>query len=419
MKNIFKSKKFILGIIFCLMLILNILVPLICDDYFYSYIFRTDNRVKNLFDIIHSEYLHYFNWGGRVLAHSLAQVFLMMPKFVFNVCNSLVYVLEVYLIYLIAKGKRADNYLYLLVIHILLWFFNCSYGEVNFWLVGSCNYLWTTTIVLGFFYQYIRSENENNKSRIFLNAFLGLLAGMCNENMSFALIVMVIFSIIFMKKRGTADIVGLVFTVVGYLFLILAPGNFARLAMNDGGISLKVVLSRSLLLIKSFSLVLLPLIIVLVIYFKKNSFKRELLIYLSGIVICAGWMIVTSDFSLRTLTGCFVFLTIITTYMLFDFKWTSKYIIFIIIPFVISYIFTFKEMISLKTYWKGFEKEVELTKSKKITTVTYPKFTSYNSHVPGSYDLTLIECDYKTDMNYYLSLYYGVERVIGRGDDCE
>ena len=53
----------------------------------------------------------------------LLGIFLIFPKDVFNVFNSIVYTLVVYLIYLNVKGdNKKDKPLFLLAIHFCLWF---------------------------------------------------------------------------------------------------------------------------------------------------------------------------------------------------------------------------------------------------------------------------------------------------------
>ena len=75
------NKKFeyiILGIVFILVLIINFLTPLITDDFYYSMI--GDKHISSLKDIFDFQVAHYFGWGGRTIAHTIAQLFLLYPK---------------------------------------------------------------------------------------------------------------------------------------------------------------------------------------------------------------------------------------------------------------------------------------------------------------------------------------------------
>ena len=85
----------ILSGIFLSMLILNLITPLIMDDF--SYAFGTTGRVQNLKDIFDFQIWYYLHWGGRNVAHTLAQFFLMNNKLLFNIMNSAIYTLLIYL----------------------------------------------------------------------------------------------------------------------------------------------------------------------------------------------------------------------------------------------------------------------------------------------------------------------------------
>ena len=103
--------------IYIFMYILNYLHPMsFGDDYLYSFIWQgkpmseplSENavRVASWHDIFVSQWSHYFTWGGRTVAHVLAQFFLWMGKPVFNVFNafiSLVLIAEIY--WCVHKGR--------------------------------------------------------------------------------------------------------------------------------------------------------------------------------------------------------------------------------------------------------------------------------------------------------------------------
>lgn len=203
-KNFFESKKnqkiIILAGIFISIFILNALTPLIADDYSYSF-GKNDERITNLLDIIISQINHYFTWGGRSVAHSLAQFFLMFPKYVFNLLNSVIYVVLVYLIYLHVKMDKEDKPLMLLLIHFALWFLIPTFGQTAIWLTGSCNYLWTMTIMLLFLYLVRKDLNKHSILKNIAILLLGIIAGWTNENTSFGLITAIVGFMILEKYK--------------------------------------------------------------------------------------------------------------------------------------------------------------------------------------------------------------------------
>ena len=80
-KNIQLSKKqqtiIILVSIFIMMLVLNLLTPLLADDYSYS-LNLDKTKINSLMDVVNYQWWQYFNWGGRTLAHTIAQIFLFV-----------------------------------------------------------------------------------------------------------------------------------------------------------------------------------------------------------------------------------------------------------------------------------------------------------------------------------------------------
>ena len=83
----------VLALIGCVMLLLNAHTPLMMDDYDYSFSWSTGERVSGLVDVIASQAVHYRLWGGRSVVHTLAQLFLLLGKPVFNVANAAMYIL--------------------------------------------------------------------------------------------------------------------------------------------------------------------------------------------------------------------------------------------------------------------------------------------------------------------------------------
>lgn len=134
---------------FLLVCLLTTLTPYVTDDYKYFFIFYTDERVASLGDIVTSMVAHWYSWGGRVMAHTLVQLFLWLPKVIFNVANAAMYVWFVYLIYVFVQPKCKTISLSLLfAILAVLWLWTPTFGETILWLTGSCNYLWGCTLML-------------------------------------------------------------------------------------------------------------------------------------------------------------------------------------------------------------------------------------------------------------------------------
>ena len=383
MKKILNEKNIILFIIFISMLALNYLYPYISDDYTYMYKYDNFERIKNISDIFFSMKDHYFLWGGRVLAHSLASVFLLLPKNIFNICNSIMYTIFIYMIYLIGRRNNKDNYNYLFIIHLLIWFINISFGEVTLWLTGSCNYLWTSVIILLFLYLF-HKENKN----VIIFSILGILAGMCNENFSLSIIFVCILFVIFNKNyRNKNNYIGIIFLIIGYLFLFLAPGNFIRASAGVNNII--TITQKILYLIKVFSLLIIFILLLSHVLYKKNKLKKDYLIYILGSIMCILFLVVAPTFSLRATIGTLIYNLIIIIDILFSFKFDlNKYIYLILgVIYLISYLYTLQYTYNLNNYINNLNnfknKDVVINRYKRTTkrVINLDMFNSYKNDI--------------------------------------
>lgn len=249
--NTVLNKKIILLLLtlYFLFWYLNYCTPLIFDDYIYSFAFsensmlvpfpETATRIEGFKAILSSQWTHYFSWGGRTVAHTLAQFFLWQGKFLFNFVNAACFVLLLLEIcWIVNKGKVAfhfskQDFLYAFG---LLWIFSIGLGDVFVWLTLSCNYLWTTVLLLFFLIIY---EHHYFFGTLFLSnkAILfsfGFLAGWTNENTVCFVILVLSYYFFYLHKGGNSFrqysslLYGFAGLCAGYLLLMLAPGNYVR-----------------------------------------------------------------------------------------------------------------------------------------------------------------------------------------------
>jgi hypothetical protein len=214
-----------------LFLLLNIYTPLVSDDYSYSI------GINSVLDILKSQYNSFFNWGGRNPAHFIAQFWLLLGKPFFNIANTLIYCVFIFLIQFHITGniKKLSPWLFL-VINIFLWLFVPAWGQNFLWLIGSCNYLWTTVLVLLFLVPFRKKYNDSKFSLNLFQSILlfitGILAGWSNENSGaailFLLIAYFIIKIIRKDQFALFEIIGAIGFLIGFSLLIAAPGNYVR-----------------------------------------------------------------------------------------------------------------------------------------------------------------------------------------------
>ncbi len=223
-KYLEKPMNVVMLVEFILIFILNLLVVTTSDDLGYQI-------HSGLIDIFKREYIQYMTWTGRSVAHIIARIFLAMPKIIFDICNSLCFVYFTYLIYLhVTKDTEKKQVLLYIIICLLVFLCVPLFGQTVLWETGSCNYLWTTTIVLRFLLPYrLSSESKHN---VILMLLGGIIAGWTNENTGGALILMILFILAYRlykkKKIHSWMLVGLVGSIIGFLVMVLAPGNKVR-----------------------------------------------------------------------------------------------------------------------------------------------------------------------------------------------
>ena len=249
-----KKGTVILLFLFSLMWFLNLCTPLIYDDYVYSFVWQDNamgvalsepaNRVNSFTDLVYSQWKHYFSWGGRTVAHFLAQLFLWAGKDLFNLLNAGCFILLLLEIqWVINEGRISFNIVAkdILWTFGIIWIFTIYLGDIFTWLTLSCNYLWTTVIILAFILiferYYLNAEDncfERNRISSVLFFLFGLITGWTNENVPCFLILILSLYIFRLYVRTNKInwflVSGLIGMVLGYILLVTAPGNYVRYA---------------------------------------------------------------------------------------------------------------------------------------------------------------------------------------------
>ena len=416
MKKILNNKWFYFIIIFLFVLVFNFLTPYIMDDWQLMYNYSHTGRVKSLVDVFKELYNMYFTWGGRMLAHFFAYTFLMLPKWIFNIVNSIVYVINIYLIYLICKGKRKDNYWYLLLIHMIMFILFPVFGQVFLWLDGSCNYSFTLCIQLFFVYKILNIKSKNN---YFIYIIISLLAGMCNENSSLSLIVFLILYIIYDRSNFNLKIISLTSLILGYVFMFLAPGNYVRMKMVSGKTSFfNHFFDKLFFLIGSFWPIILGILLLVIVFIIKNKKEGKLcLIYYLSSLVAFFSMMASPQLNIRSFTMSVIYIILIVLIILFnidkDIIKKSIYIIFSILFIYIS-ITTFDEYLKYSKFmnerYSTIEKAAKNNKDKVYVKI-YKQ--SNNCRIPASCELKDMVKDKDGFPNYFMSKYYGID-VYGK-----
>lgn len=286
-----KNNKIVFYIInviaFAIFLLLNFSMELSADDIDYQYIFWTNERVDSLADIFVSQARHYVLWGGRSVVHFLDQFFLMFDKVYFDFANSVVFLVFILLIYFYAFGKKIAND-FLLLEYFLIWTTIPDITNTLLWQTGSINYLWGSTLILLFILPYFlvleknREVRKNSRVKNVGMFLFGIISGWTLEVGGFMLILTILWMLLYHKQKRQCiynwEYWGLIGTLIGFITMIIAPGNFARADIIIEKIEEKTLLEELLFRIMRESYYMLvhmwPLficIVGLILISKKNN----------------------------------------------------------------------------------------------------------------------------------------------------
>lgn len=301
----------------------NLFTPYMSDDLMFD-----RSLYQSVADVFRQEYLQYINWNGRSVLQIILKFSMLMPKTVFDVLNSVCYTFTMLLIYWNIKGrKNYDCFLYVLI-NLLVWNFTVDFSQTMLWVAGACNYLWGIMIILSFItaYRYFLENSEiKNTMPIAVGLFLlGVLAGWGNENTSGGaiLIVLLLTAVHFYDKRKLEKwmFAGIGGMGVGFLFLLMAPGNKGRADMMKAGETysgLAALVSRGLKVLKAIDKYLLVYIVVIVLlstyfYYKKYKLEefKEVIIFAFASLATAGVLILTPEPMPRAYFGANIYMMI-------------------------------------------------------------------------------------------------------------
>lgn len=313
-------------ICFIAILIYNCLTPLISDDLVFNIYGSSSYSLKDLLKV---EYNNYMTWNGRVIPQFIMHCFLLLPKWIFNIANSLCFIFFTLLIYWNIRNRKEYDFAIYALVNLLIWQFGVSFSETILWLSGACNYLWAMTIILGFvtYFRYKTEHSDTIKHPGLLTMGLlvfGIMAGWCNENTSGGGLLLVLFyiSVYYIKNKNLKPwmITGSLGMCIGLFFMVIAPGNAVRSAERleqENHTGLLGMIGRFLkinIAIETYLFPLLAGIIILTVYFLLRGRKIqefiEVYVFVAVSFATSFVLILTTPPMDRAYFGAGIFMTI-------------------------------------------------------------------------------------------------------------
>jgi hypothetical protein len=432
-------------ICFVSILIYEFLTPMLMDDM--SYLSEV-KKAGSVFGLIAQERHQYLTWTGRSVAHLIARIvmyidyhFLSGNRIFFNILAASVFTILTHLIYCNIKRKTKYDVLSYVLIVLLLWLFGISFAETILWETGACNYLMTTTIILGFMTCFrknterlLNGEADEKVAVKTIGLFIfGLIAGWCNENTSGGCLLFILFfTFLFYRKEKRLRlwmISAVAGNVLGLAIMVLAPGNMYRASnreeLHGGIIGMAARFLNITNAVRDEMFVLFAILIVLVVFLRVygKSFEDifEVLLFAGLSIITTYSLVLTATPQNRALFGAGIFLIIAVVQA---FAYTEEGPGFVVVirksVIYIACLYMFFTYLSsgaslariyreeqeryeyLEEYAKTGEKDVVVPKLR-------PQFeTKYSS---------AYECDVTDDWQYWVNVmmasYYGFNTLVG------
>lgn len=414
----------VLFLMFVPILFLNIKTPFIGDDFVYSFVYQTQDRLSSMKDVFYSQYRHYYMWGGRSVVHFITQTLLLTDNsLLIDVVNSLGFIAFILVIHYHIIGKFNHSISTLIVSFALTWLIQPVFAETVLWITGSSNYLWGTLIILLFllpyrFYQGRQLSLFKNVVVSILMLLGGIIAGWTNENTAAAMLVMIVAFILYTKLKGQNTspwmYLGLLGAIIGYILMIAAPGNLAR--AEGASISPFLVVYRTLNYTQRFvnylGLLNLAMALLMIAYLKTHSTNKKellvnLLIYFVGLFVSIYIMIASPTFPGRAWFGSITF-NIIAFGALYYSMGNSEgiikrmkycFLLFCLISFAASFYDAYKDVTNISDIWKERMVVIAEKKQQHETTVIFKEYQAKTKYGLGDASYALP----------YISLYYGID----------
>ena len=441
---------FVIGLLFTAICIyiLNSLYPVYADDWVYSLFYEVNPHrpLNGVLDLIVSQYNHYMLWGGRSVAHTIAQFLLLFDPVIQDVFNTIAFLFFVILMYKLSNvfHRKKTNGVLLFFLVCMLWIFTDSMlFSAAIWITGAANYLWTSLILLLFiypFFKFLFSEtNTFNKGKLFSFSFiiLAFLSGWTNENSIFAVFFFLV-CFFFLCKKMSRKIPALVIYstfafIIGVFVMFLAPGNYKRLSgasdevghIPDGFFDFIIFKIGDLFhtLHITYTLYLTAFIILLIaayLILKKGKVRNDNKLVMVGLLVAMSYisaasMVGAPYISYRTIFFTNVLLVIASGILFLEIFVHNKLmqvaciLLTILLLLFSSYDYS-KKYITLNfvsTLWKERDVFIEEQKSIGNKNIVFP--TTFTVH--PKFLLNEMNPDPKDSRNTFYSKYKGVDSI--------
>lgn len=439
-KSVWRTAMWVvlLSSVFFVMLIINTLTPLLADDFYYSrnLIYGTDSVASDIGDVFVSAVNVYKQNSGRVLTHFTYHFFGFWGKGAFNIINAAAYVAVTLLIYNIVRGRKKHSISLYLLVNLSIWLCTPELGQDIFWLSGTVNYLLPMIpilILINLYSSYACEQNETSTWVGIVVGILGIIAGWQLENSSITVPVVAALYLWYYKKfYGKIPvwaISGFIGSIIGYVALVAAPGNYKRLDAEAESVSLSLPFKFAMITYYwvMFVGILTAIFLVLAIVCYKSKHIKELMqgcIFAIAALVSAYCMLAAPTSPERTWFITIIMLTVADGILLHTVcgrdNVSVKAAICVCALIILGTMSADTIITSYEINQQFSEREQTILTAKEdgqtvievpIYSHKYP-FKANCSAEYGLYDVELGE-NAPNSFNGVIADYYGVEKIIG------
>ena len=421
--------------IFLIMLLANVLSPAVSDDFTYMYSYAEGrDRIESIGDIITSLVAHGEYMNGRYTVHFFAHLFLMLPPIVFDIINSLVFTLQVLIIYKLGTPRTKRHGLLILLIFALLWLAQSKFGQVNLWLDGSCNYLWSVVMGLGFiapFVLYTLRGTRLHPLLIIPHLLLAFMSGNSMENIAPAFIFMAFLLtlasvVVFKERLRVWQLLSTVSSLLGFILMMIAPGEWLNKATDGEASTLITTFLTAVGILVSLT-VPIAFLIHLLLRAKKEGVERRIIyvaaIFIVGALAANFIMVVARYYPLRSsiatttlIIAAIAMLYPAVSHVGFGRATRPSFSLFAAAT-VLAMLFGFADITYTYTRVMANEDYILSMRDSGEVDVEIPDIKPYTKY-SELYGLVYIDCEERGNWpNWVMTKYYGLNSIIGRAED--
>ncbi len=415
-----------------IMLLLNILIPMLSDDFLYAFSLKTEERLNfDLEQLIGSAVAHGILINGRYFAHFFAQLFLTLPPIVFDLVNTAVFMATVYLVYRMAnRSKTLDNRL-LLGIFGSMWLFQLAFGQVNLWLDGACNYLFSLFFGLLFLWPFLRLARDKKPIPILLilpHMLLSVLVGGYLEPLS----VGVLFAaclfcaaefFLYRNRHAVRHLPSILCGFFGMALMVFSPAESRNKLSAFSILKFLEVFGIGLFVLACIA----PILILWYVLFKR--IKREenterlqstAVILLLGALAANFVLLMANNYPLRCSQPC-IFLSTLSTALLWGSlkdrsfgKWERPVCLAFAVALCLAILTASVDNLQTRLCINRNEQVIAAAKESGVRHVELEVPTPW-THYNALHGIVYVGQEETSDWpNTYIARYYGLDSVIGK-----